>query len=472
MTGDDQGLIRMWTRPGTRHSPGDDDGGLPFDDLHFHRYCAVYPFVPDDDPVLTADSDTEPPVRLVRGIPRWLLRHTPMVILLVTIVFFVGAEVSPSVGGASAFIPALTGRESAVLATVGTVGILSGGLLVYIGLIDIETLYTGGIVYGLASVLLIGTIVSFTLVALFPAGELDPNIIYTSGYLLTLFFGGLLVYDGILRTEHLLVNLSDTKIINNESDYQAEIQRLGSQLDHTLIATGYSILHRRVRLPTAYAIALTVVVAAVFLWTTGTGPQNLHYPITLLGNAVLDFVMVVVAVKFLLIIKWLYQLVNRDIFMPDAPRILTYKTYHPDNHGGYRELGKLITRFNMLFIFTGLYLVYRLYVQGLRAAPAEFDPFTVPTVEFVVWFLNFAGAIVIYPFFVGTWLYYSVWQIHLRMIRERERAYTAITDQFETHDDWHIRTDGSVWPVTHTQLYSLLYGHLGPLLASALPVLL
>jgi hypothetical protein len=167
---------------------------------------------------------------------------------------------------------------------------------------------------------------------------------------------------------------------------------------------------------------------------------------------------------------WLYELMNEDISGSDHPNILRYEVYHPDGQGGYRDLGKFVTRVNLLFIVAGIYAVYRLYVHGLRSAPVDITAATDPAIATVLWALNFGGPILIYPFFIGVWLYYSVWQIHLRMIRERERTYAETTDRFDTDTDWHLRTEGSVWPFNSNQLHSLLYGHLRPVVLTLLPV--
>lgn len=162
---------------------------------------------------------------------------------------------------------------------------------------------------------------------------------------------------------------------------------------------------------------------------------------------------------------------NEDVTEDAQPNILTYEVYHPDGQSGYRDFGKFVTRVNLLLVITGIYAVYRLYVHGLRAAPSDILSAADPTIAAVLWMLNFGGPVLIYPFFIGVWLYYSVWQIHLRMIRERERTYIEKTDRFDTDTDWQIRTDGSVWPFNSTQLHSLLYGHLWPIILTFLPLL-
>lgn len=463
-------LTRAWKRPGTAHAPGEDDGGLPFDDLNFHRYCAVYPFRPDDDPELHDADAADIEIRLIRGLPRWGLRNTPLVILAITLLFFGGAELWPGVEGISTLLPTLSLADLSVLAVVlGTVPVTLA-LLVQIDLLDVKTLYTAGIVYGLAMVLTAGTVVSAALVALVPAQSLGPNVIFTSGYLLVMLFGGMLVYDSVLRTEYLLKRLPETRVVADATRYGDRLEALSARLDRTLLALDGRVLGRRVHIPTSHVISALGVSVAVYVWTRAQGPQNLGFPITTLGNAALDFVIGIVIVQFLIVVRWLYDLVNDDVADVEQSNVLTYEAYHPDGHGGYRDLGKFVTRVNVLFIISGLYAVYRLYVHGLRAAPAEVASTVDPTVATVLWVLNFGGPVVLYPFIIAIWLYYSVWQIHLRMIRERERTYATMTDRFDTETDWHVRTEGSVWPFDNTQLHSLLYGHLWPVVLTFLPL--
>jgi hypothetical protein len=252
--------------------------------------------------------------------------------------------------------------------------------------------------------------------------------------------------------------------------YGDRLEALSARLDRTLLALDGRVLGRRVHIPTSHVISALGVSVAVYVWTRAQGPQNLGFPITTLGNAALDFVIGIVIVQFLIVVRWLYDLVNDDVADVEQSNVLTYEAYHPDGHGGYRDLGKFVTRVNVLFIISGLYAVYRLYVHGLRAAPAEVASTVDPTVATVLWVLNFGGPVVLYPFIIAIWLYYSVWQIHLRMIRERERTYATMTDRFDTETDWHVRTEGSVWPFDNTQLHSLLYGHLWPVVLTFLPL--
>lgn len=471
MDGETNRPVRAWQRSGTDHSPDEDDGGLPLDDLNIHQYCAVYPYQPDDDPELRTTDGGDLDVRLVRGVPRWGLRNTPLVILVMTILFFGSAEFWPGVAGVSSQFVTLSMAELATLVAVAAVLLVVSILLIQIGILDIKTLYTGGIVYGLVGFLLAGTVYSAILVAVSYPTAPGPNVVFASGYLLLMLIGGLLVYDCVLRTEHMIETLPETHIVADTDKYLTLAKELSSRLDRAVVDTEWTLFGRRVRIPTSHAIATVAVVTAVAVWTITQGPQNLDFPITILGNAVINFVAAIVGVQFLIVVAWLYELTKADITGGDRPSVLTYKVYHPDGHGGYRDLGKFVTRVNLLFIITGVYAVYRLYVHGLRAAPADITSVADPTVSAMLWVLNFGGPVVIYPFFIGVWLYYSVWQIHLRMIRERERTYAETTDRFDTDADWHIRTNGSVWPFDSTQVHSLLYGHLWPVILTFLPLL-
>lgn len=109
--------------------------------------------------------------------------------------------------------------------------------------------------------------------------------------------------------------------------------------------------------------------------------------------------------------------------------MLTCEPYHPDGHGGYRDVGKFATRVNILLILAGFYVIYRLYVQGSRVAPAEMAPGMAPAVGGAIWLASFVVPMVAYAIAAVAWLYYSFWHIHLRMLREREHLYSVVTDR-------------------------------------------
>ncbi len=45
--------------------------------------------------------------------------------------------------------------------------------------------------------------------------------------------------------------------------------------------------------------------------------------------------------------------------------VLVYKPFHPDEHGGFHDLGQFATRINMILVITGGYVAYRFVVEGV-----------------------------------------------------------------------------------------------------------
>jgi len=252
--------------------------------------------------------------------------------------------------------------------------------------------------------------------------------------------------------------------------------------------------------PTAYLFAVLFVTQFAALWVVGVGPQNLDFPVTLVANVVLDLFIVVVAFQFLVLVDALYNLVEgeydvvddrndadakdsedagaEDGTEPDAVRALTYRPFHPDGRGGFRDIGKFATRVNLLLIMAGLYTGYRLYVQGMRVTPAETVSGLPLEAGATVWFVSYVVPILAYGVAAGAWLYYSFWHLHLRMAREREQQYTERqralrtgrgerVGDLEDATDWlEKRNAAPTWPINNRQLASMVSGSVVPLLLS------
>lgn len=456
---------RVWTRPGTSQSPADDDGMLPFDDLHFHRYCAVWPYLPDDDPALDSDETERgrTPIRFLSGLPRTGLRHTPWIIFGFSALFLLSAETVDHVQGVLYFVPRFDQTIWAAVLVALVLNAILIALVVNIGVLNVRELYTGAIVYGLLGTLTVGTIASAAIVGTLDSPSLDHNIIFTSGYLLTMLLGGLLVYDGMLRTEYMFENLGDTEVVADPDRYAEFQQRLAEDFSHAIVDRQVSLGGRdlRLRIPTVYAFSILFVVPYVVTWSIGVGPQNLDFAITLWSNVFIDVFVIAVFFQFVVLINRFYDLITEDL--SGDGNILTYQPFHPDGHGGYRAFGKFATRVNVILIIAGFYSFYRLIVQGGRVTPAEMAPGFDPVIGSLLWTYSFVIPIVVYAIAAIGWFYYSFWQIHLRMIREREHSYVSATEAFATRKDWEIRLDGPTWPTNFNQLVSVIGGTLAPI---------
>lgn len=485
----------VWTRPDTA-----DDGytgnevALPIDDLHLHRYCAVPPF----DSLREDWEDDEASARYLGGPMRAGLRHTPSVIAAVVVVLLLGAELSPEVQGVSVFLPDLPLVAAPVAVLLAVVWAVMMWLLFGVGLLEGADAAKGLIVYGLFAVLAVGTCGSVYLVL--RAGDptqLTPNVIYVSGYLLMLLVCGMLVYDGMLKTEHLLENLPDKLLVSE--DHRREYELFLEQLSDNLTdIVRVPIVGSRI--PTYAVFAPLFVSQFGAVWLLQSGPQGLGWWLNFLVNVTLNLFVVAVAFQFLVLIKAFHELVTGNVELEDEDGniivddkgdpvnydLLTYRPFHPDGHGGFRDLGKFATRVNVILIIGGLYAIFRLYVQGARSP--VFDPTggvlgalgVGGEVAPLVWLVSYVGPVLVYGVAAAAWLYYSFWHLHVKMAKEREQQYTewvqrqrqengidAPLGDIEDAADWLERRQAApVWPIQSRQLFSLVSGTLVPLLFS------
>lgn len=340
----------VWTR-GDRpnHGRKADAGVIPFDDLHFHRYCDLVPlrlapeeregdggfwshlrafpdsveFFPTPDGVAEADrtihylpsrdrDDADEGGRWpLTGLVRTALQYTPLFVACIALVLVVSAELVPHVEGVSVYLSSLP----LVLVPAGAGGAVIWGLLAYLvvgaGLVEGRELAKAVAVYGLAVVLALGTAASiFLVLSAEDPRTLEPNVVYTSGYLLLILVGGLLTYDAMLRTEYLFENL-DRKLVveaEHEGAYDAYRRKVAAQLSHrTRLPGGY-------RVPTYLLFAPLLVAQFAAVWAlAGDGPQNLSFSVTFVVNVLLDLVLAIIYFQLFVLIKAFHDLVTGTV---------------------------------------------------------------------------------------------------------------------------------------------------------------
>lgn len=463
--------LDLWQRwdADEQNSPGD-DGLLPLVDLHLHRYCPV-PFL-DSDPEPEAER---PDVQFLRGPIRTGVRHTPTAVLVVTVLFVVGAEFSPSVGGVSVFFPRLGAVD--VVALVGAALVWGAilGLTIEADLVEGRDLLKALVVYGTFAVLAAGTVGSIYLVLTAEdPSTLPPNIIYTSGYLLTLLVGGLLIYDGMMRTEYLFQQLDNKEIVDSTPGRtDGPYERFRADLVEKLTQSRPLPVVGEFPIPFLFAPLFVSQFAAV--WWVTDGPQALGFPLTYAANVFVDLFIAVVAFQFLVLLKGFYELVTDEWDGESTESLLTYRPFHPDARGGFRDFGRFATRVNLILIVGGLFLTYRLLVQGARVLPTAMGS----DHGAVLWMMNFSGPVVAYGLVALAWLYYSFWELHRKMARERQESYLKRIEKRPVPDNspeeaaayGELRTGPPVWPIGTTALASLVSGTLAPVVV-ALPRLL
>ncbi|MFB6301884.1 MAG: hypothetical protein ABEH78_03345 [Haloferacaceae archaeon] len=447
---------------------------IPIVDVHLHRYCDL---LPTGRP--NADIDVE--FRYVRGGARTTLRFTPVFVILVSTLLVVYAEVVDGIVGISRLLPSVSSWILGALGGGGALWVLIIYLIGRVGLIDWREFLKAIVVWGLLVSLLAGSLYSVYLVlSVTDPSEVNDHIVFVSGYLSMLLLGGLGVYDGALRTETMFDCLADGKgsIVNDEGSYNEKgdgaytcwKKELQKKLDDKVLG-----------LPTSHVFSLLFITQFVVIWLR-MGPQNLGSDLLLVINVVADFVLVIVAFRFLILIKYIHMLMT-DQYAPDGEnevRILTYQPFHYDRRGGFQDFGRFATRVNLLLLVGGLYTVYRLYVQGLRSIPAagilHFDTH----VQLLLWAGNFVLPILAYAVAAGAWVYYSFWAIHRKMVSDKQmlsanhqgvrggdEPLPTVGDSFEDFEDgvdWYYLKTAPEWPINSRYIASIVSANVVPLL--------
>lgn len=469
--------------------------GSPLEDIHLHRYCHVSPFS-------ELNTDAEPEFTFVEGSIRTGLRFTPLVILGVVIITIAYGEISASVQGISALLPQF--EPYVLLVGIGVV-VLWGGILALASRVDLfdgRDLMAAGLVFGLLGGLLAGTgySVYWVLRAEDPS-SLPPNIVFLSGYLLMLLVGGLLIYDGMLRTEYMLENFGEWShsIVPEEKEDQYEdwLRALDDDLSDALF--DIELFDYSIPIQTSHVFAVLFVLQFGGLWVATSGPQNLDSNYTLGLNLFLDFFIVVIAFQFLILIKYFHELVSDSYDPedsteePDGPddstertgsQLITYEPFHIDHHGGFKDFGRFATRVNVLLLLGGSYTFYRLIVQGLRVLPATGVSGFGSEAALLFWVANYVGPILAYGIAAFAWVYYSFWAMHrkmvldkqIRFIEDQELKHGSVepaaigdeVDEFNDSPDFTYLHSAPEWPINSRWLVSLASANLAPLV---LPIL-
>jgi hypothetical protein len=470
---------------------GDEPRGsaLPTGDLHVHRVCRVLPSRTAREP---GGPDN---FEFISGTPRWVLRHTPLVILTVGLVFAISAEFSPSVQGLSSILSVVSPENTLLAAAAVLPWPILVWLLATAGILDGRDLSKALVVYGTGLLLVVGTGFSFLLVSLAEdPSALPDNIVYTSGYLLTLFVGGHLLYEGLLKIESLIVNFGKRDVVKNRAAYEAFVAELNDALHRQFLQDDLATVlpgrlgervrafgARRVDLPTSHVFAALFSLQFAAVWAIRDGPQNLDFAVTLAGNTLLNVVIAAATFQFLVLIRYFNLLLNDDFVSEAGERVgLRSEPFHFDGRAGFSDLGRFAIRINVILIVGGLYLVYRLYVQGGRAVGAA-GLTGLGDVELLLWTFSYLVPVLAYALAAGAWLYYSYWAMHAKMERDREHhclrfqgtrkdrdgevpAVGDPMDAFETGPDWSYIMDTPTWPVNNQRLVSMASGTVSPVL--------
>jgi hypothetical protein len=238
------------------------------------------------------------------------------------------------------------------LATIGLIipGVLIAAIWLYlIYRIMTNPLYGSSlhrsiIFFGTAIPLGIGTIYTLYDVLIVSGSAGKPAMTVQAGYFLFVLIVGHLVYDGlVLKTEHLLDQLGKTSIVNSNAYgtfYTDMTEKLGSSYTHEAIP---------IELPRSLVFALVVALGPLSLPFVFTSFQPWEAISYMAYNLVTVFVIAVFYDVFVLI-YFFVELLRKDI--------LQYRPFHPDEHGGFRDLGRFAMRVNVILFVAGMYNSY------------------------------------------------------------------------------------------------------------------
>lgn len=447
-----------------------------------------------------AETDTEAEFRFLVGPIRQGIRRSPEIVVFTTIVLFVVAELAG--GGAYGASVLLQSTHLDVPVTdsgvpfLGFVALWSVVLLSIVwlaGVVRLLTLLKGLVMGGIAAGLAIGTVVSAGLVLSSDnPTQLQPSIVYVSGYLLTLLVGGGYIWSGIRYTEEMLNNLgpkiavtdgqtSDSTDVEPEDGDPMDVasgEESASEAYDAFVRDLNEALRARLGpVRAAHAFAFVVVLPFAVVWGLENGPQNIGSPWTSLVaflvyvmNLAFDFVIAVVAFQFLVLLRYLYDLITRSYALAEGQMLeLEYRPQYPDGCAGLSDLGIFAMKVNVLLILGAVFLLYRLYVQGLRVLPPDTIIEQAETVPYN-WLFSYVSPVFIFTAVMGAWLFYTLWQLHRKMARDRRailRQWDDIDDRQETHIvaddiDWRDAQEAPVWPIENRQVIPLAIANVAP----------
>lgn len=508
----------------------------------FFEFCAVL-FAGDacseqerDPKKYQKDGIDVEPVSFLPTVVRLLLRHVPSMVFVFLVLALAEAELRSDIRGVSVLFPEIPLVPLVFLA-------LAVGALLYVfvksKLTDRKTVLKATFVYGLAGILLAGSIFG-TFLTLETRGEttITPHVVYTFPTLLFTLLIGLLAYDLLLRGEFLYTHLGKKNIVMKCTGYERngnETEQSWSENDENgrTCKERYEDIKTRELLPKlrggpisslryGHLFAFFILILYLLIWSF-KGPLGTGLWSSFLLNLTINLVVLVGVFNFLVGVIFLRNLLKGEysedgkVFQP------RYLPFHPDRQGGFADIGEMAMRINVIFILIGIYYVYRAYISGLRAFPLQSElPFAplyaeligieqTLVLEMAFWVVNFLGPIFLYAVVVVVWFYYTFWEIHKIMSKQKKdlilekqlesrkdynddrlalynapewpvnrevredsepdgRWETPLGD-YEDKEDWMALNDAPEWPINTQKLGGLVTGNVIPLLLSIPTVL-
>lgn len=432
----------------------------------FYRSCAVFPLDSATESTADdADATDRPDLEFTTGIPRFLLRNLP-IFLLAVLALYVPASTIGAInkGRITVSLPVFRAGTVALLIPVAVLGAIWVYMLYRFltGVLDGSTAYRSVVFFLTAIPLAAGTV--YTIYTSLTSGAIPPGPVVQTGYFLFALVAGHLVYDGlVLRTENLLSKLGESDIVDAEAYERFRRERL-STLGST-VEIGPVTVSRSMAFTAVLSFIPLLMPVVALNW-------NLWQILAFVPYSVVTVLIVAIAYDAFVLIYVFMALLQSDV--------LVYKPFHPDDHGGFRDLGRFATRVNTILAIAGGYVAYRFVVEGLYYfGQGAFES----TMVVLTWGVSYVAPILVYVAFVLFWLYHSFWKLHRRMERGRRRRVEEcqrearedqdtppeeFTDPFVDAPAWEALKSAPTWPINRQGLIGIVAIDLLPLLASFL----
>jgi hypothetical protein len=454
----------------------------------FYQSCAVLGFDHfGEENVPRREGVDKPDLQFCTGLLRLALRHIPVLLLLAASTAFVVEQLNDFFLPFGTYLPlgefSVSVQAEYLLAV--PLGILWITLLARLFRASVSTeafqLHRTLVFFATTTVLLAGVGYSLYLVVTNRVTGSQQHLAFRSGYFLFILLAGHLTYDGlVLRGENLFWNLKNSRIVDSEQ-YDSFRRQLTDSLGpievgpYTLpTSDGYTVGPVRISPGILFAIVLLAPTIPLPLLTFETSHPllgRIAYSITVL----LQVFLVAVLFQFVVLLWQFSKLLSEEY--------LDYKPFHPDEHGGYRALGRFATRVNLILAVGGGYVAFRFVTGGLT----HLHGFTDGSVLWIVtWVISFLGPMVVYAAVVVLWVYFSFWRIHRQMRRGRREKIQALQRQArdEVADDqsnggrmedleldapaWESLQGAPVWPIKRRSLLGIVVLDAVPILVTLL----
>lgn len=456
----------------------------------FYHSCGVAGFDSVSDTQLTPRSDTERPgLQFCSGLLRLGLRNTPLLILVGFSIAFLTGQLNNFYLPLGTYLPL-----ELVSFTVDPLYLLALPFVIIWGAILARIFrrsvsaselrrHRSVVFFGTIVTLLAGVAFSIYLVVTNQVTGTRQHVLFQSGYFFFILLEGHLAYDGLaLRGENLFWNLTQSEIVNQE-EYEAFRKTLKNSLSPIELGeisipgidSAWTLGPFRITPGLLFAsVLLAPVIPLPILAYQTANPLIgfLNYAVTI----ILQIFLIGVLFQFVVLLWQFGTLLSGDY--------LDYKPFHPDEHGGYRALGRFATRVNVMLIVAGGYVAFRFVTGGITQFRALAGG---SMMGFLTWGVSFIAPIFVYLGVVILWLYFSFWRMHRQMQRGRRKKIQQLQRRARNDADedgdfperkmedltldappWESLRGAPVWPIKRRSLIGIAVLDFVPVLATFL----